>query len=307
MDKKKKIIIGGIIGIVFIIGGILLLRHLEYKSSDLYHLRELGYNENDVEYLLKLEKNQLKKVLDMEYHESLTKLFRQKYFMFDKLDRYLDYMQKSDSKDLKDIVSVVNAGADRDFYTDTKPTDVSKGILMLVNKYHYLKEDFIPEDINDISIMYAYDDNQAVKEAYEAYKSMWYAAQAENLMLIVNSSYRDYESQDIVYSNYKYNHGEEWADSVAARPGYSEHQTGLSLDILTNGYNMDNFDTSPEFKWLSKNAHRYGFILRYPKDKEHITGYSYESWHYRYVGVKVATEISEKGITFDEYYEYYLK
>ena len=125
---------------------------------------------------------------------------------------------------------------------------------------------------------------------------MWQKAKSENLNLIVNSSYRDYESQENVWNNYEARNGEEYADSIAARPGYSEHQTGLALDIITYGANKNTFEDTDEFKWLQKNAHKYGFILRYPKDKEDITGYEYESWHYRYVGVEAATEIHNKKL-----------
>ena len=135
---------------------------------------------------------------------------------------------------------------------------------------------------------------------------MWNDAKEEGLLLIVNSSYRDYEVQDAVWKEYAEVHGEEWADNKAARAGSSEHETGLALDIVTNNVVMNEFENTDEFKWLQKNAYKYGFILRYPKNKENITGYEYESWHYRYVGEKVAKEIHDMDITFDEYYAYYL-
>ena len=94
----------------------------------------------------------------------------------------------------------------------------------------------------------------------------------------------------------------EEADAFAARPDFSEHQTGLALDIITYGASGDNFDTTDAFKWLQKNADKYGFILRYPKGKEDITGYSYESWHYRYVGLEIAAYLKEHDMTYDEYY-----
>ena len=94
-------------------------------------------------------------------------------------------------------------------------------------------------------------------------------------------------------------------DDYASRPGFSEHQTGLALDIVTDNIIGNEFENTDEFKWLQENAHLYGFILRYPKDKEYITGYNYESWHYRYVGKELATKIKESGLTYDEYYAYY--
>ena len=136
---------------------------------------------------------------------------------------------------------------------------------------------------------------------------MYNAAKEEGLYLIITSAYREYEFQETLWKKYAAQQGEEWADSIAARPGYSEHQSGLALDIVTYKSNMNDFENTKEFKWLQDNAHKYGFILRYPKGKEKLTGYNYESWHYRYVGVETATKIKKLGITFDEYYAYYLK
>lgn len=177
---------------------------------------------------------------------------------------------------------------------------------MLVNKYYKLTKDFKLDDIVPISNQFAYEGNEIRKHVYERYRSMWNAAKEEGLLLIVNSSYRDYETQDAVWKDYAEANGEEWADNKAARAGSSEHETGLALDIVTNNVIMNEFENTEEFKWLQDNAYKYGFILRYPKGKEKITGYSYESWHYRYVGVEAAKEIHDANITFDEYYAYYL-
>jgi len=118
---------------------------------------------------------------------------------------------------------------------------------------------------------------------------------------------RDYDEQEETYEYYKSTKGEEYANNYAAQPGNSEHQTGLAFDILSPNSNTKNFDETEEFKWLQKNAYKYGFIMRYPKDKEDITGYKYEPWHYRYVGIEVAKQIHEEDITFDEYYAFYIE
>ena len=136
---------------------------------------------------------------------------------------------------------------------------------------------------------------------------MFNDAKKENITLIINSSYRSYKEQEEVYNMYLTNKGEEYADKYAARPGHSEHQTGLAIDLTTYGANGETFDQTDAFKWLENNAYKYGFILRYPKDKENITGYNYESWHYRYVGVETATKLKEENITYDEYYAYYIE
>lgn len=201
---------------------------------------------------------------------------------------------------------MVNVGANKDHYTDVKQTDTSKDELILVNKYNQLPKDYAPKDLTDISVQYCYGDNEVSNEVYQKYISMYNAAKEEDLYLIITSAFRDYEFQDQLWNQYAKSQGEEWADSVAARAGHSEHQTGLTLDIVTYNSNMNDFENTDEFKWLQKHAHEYGFIMRYPKDKEDITGYDYESWHYRYVGVETATKIHELGITYDEYYAYYL-
>ena len=129
------------------------------------------------------------------------------------------------------------------------------------------------------------------------------------LALVENSfkTWKGYEDQEYVYNQKKGSLGTEKADLIAIHPGYSEHQTGLAIDVSTPGANTTTFDTTDEFKWLENNAHKYGFILRYPKGKQYLTGIAYESWHYRYVGIEAATKIHDEGITFDEYYEFYLR
>ena len=156
-------------------------------------------------------------------------------------------------------------------------------------------------------MQFAYGDNEIKKEVYEKFRSMYNDAKKEGLYLIITSSYRDYNFQKELWDSYANQKGDEWADSVSARAGYSEHQTGYTLDIVTYNANMSSFEKTDEFKWLQDNAYKYGFILRYPKDQEDITGYSYESWHYRYVGKDVATKIKKLGITFDEYYAYFIE
>ena len=145
-------------------------------------------------------------------------------------------------------------------------------------------------------------------EAYEAFKEMHEAANQNGIYLMVNSSFRDYASQLRVYDNYKNNHGEEYADKIAARPGFSEHQTGLALDIFSiKSSAQATFKDSDAYQWLKENSYKYGFILRYPENLENITGYNFESWHYRYVGKDLAKKVYESGLTYDEYYAYYIE
>ena len=120
-----------------------------------------------------------------------------------------------------------------------------------------------------------------------------------NLNLTIFSSYRSYEYQESIYNKEE--------NSYVAAPGTSEHQTGLAIDISTKKTGLtSHFDNTPECIWLTNNAHKYGFIKRYPKEKEHITGYPYESWHYRYVGIEIAEIIYNNNITLEEYFYQYI-
>ena len=125
--------------------------------------------------------------------------------------------------------------------------------------------------------------------------------------MYASSSYRDYQYQVDLYNGYVNSKGEEWADSISARPGFSEHQTGLTVDMAATGAQLSKFADTDAFVWMQQNAHRFGWILRYPEGKEIITGYSYEAWHYRYLGVELATKVHDSGLTYDEYYELYLR
>ena len=300
---KKGPIIFIVVLIIFIIGGYVGYKkyqeYQEYIHSDFYKLLQLGYNEKEIDNITKLKN--VGHILKMDYNSKLNKIITQKYFIEKNLDTYIEYYQDHQDKSLEEVIATINVHADKEHYEDVKDTDVSKGNLMLVNKYHKLSEDYTPKEVTTISLKYAYPDNKLAKEVLDAYEKMWKSAKNEGITLIATSAYRTFESQERVYDSFLKN-GEEYADNYAARPGFSEHQTGLSVDIFGYGTTKKTFEDSPSFTWLQENAHKYGFILRYPKGKENLTGYNYEAWHYRYVGVKDATRI-----TFDEYYAYYIE
>ena len=300
MYTKRKLNYKLIFTIIVIIiaiaaGTIGIKKYIDYRNSNEFKLKQIGYNETEIKDITKLKDDQIKAILKKKYNRLNIKFIRQKYFITNNLDRYIKYYNNHKDDKISHIVSIVNVCADEDYYDkDTvKKTDISKKELMLVNKFNYLDENYAPDDIVKVSVQFAYGDNEIKKEVYEKFRSMYNDAKKEGLYLIWDS-----------YANQK---GDEWADSVSARAGYSEHQTGYTLDIVTYNANMSSFETTNEFKWLQDNAYKYGFILRYPKDKEDITGYSYESWHYRYVGKDVATKIKKLGITFDEYYAYFIE
>ena len=305
-----KLIFTIIIIIALLIGGTIgIKKYIDYRNSNEFKLKEIGYNEEEIKDITKLKNDQIKILLKKKYNRLNIKFIRQKYFIIDNLDRYIKYYNNHKDDKISHIVSMVNVNADYDYYDKDaiKKTDTSKKELMLVNKFNYLDENYAPDDIVKVSIQFSYGENEIKKEVYEKFRKMYNDAKKEDLTLIITSSYRDYNFQKKLWDSYANQKGDEWADSVSARAGYSEHQTGYTLDIVTYNANMSNFETTDEFKWLQANAYKYGFILRYPKDKEDITGYSYESWHYRYVGEETAKKIKKLDITFDEYYAYFIK
>lgn len=295
--------------VALIITGILVIKHINYTKTYEYKFNKIGYNKEEVVVLKnELKDKQLDELLNHKYDKNITKLVKEKYFIFNKLDDYLKYYKDNKDKGLTDVVAIINTNTNNDFYTNTKETDVSKNELMLINKYNYLTASYNPDDLEVFTNVYAYGENQSLrKDAYDAFIEMWNSANKDGYKLIVNSSYRSYDEQKKIYDDYSSWYGEEDADKKAARAGYSEHQTGLAVDIQSYCSQNKDFEECEEFTWLTNNAYKYGFILRYPKDKEYLTGYKYESWHYRYVGKKVSKYIHDNDITFDEYYAYFVK
>lgn len=307
--KKTPFIIVGLVIIGLIISIICIKNYIKKINSYEYKFEKIGYNEKQINNLLKnLNEKELNKLLEHKYNKNIDKLVKEKYFIFKNLDKYIKYDKDlEEDKSLTDIVAIVNVGSNKEWYSKPVKTNIKLKEKMLVNKFNNLTKDYKPDNLTFFSTEYAYGNDQSlIKEAYDAYVSMFKAAKKKNITLIINSSYRDYEDQEEVYDNYSKWYGEEEADKTAARPGYSEHQTGYTVDIQTYKSTRNTFEDSDAFKWLQKNGYKYGFILRYPKGKEYLTGYDYESWHYRYVGVKIAKYIQENNITFDEYYAYFL-
>lgn len=225
------------------------------------------------------------------------------FYKKENLDRYIKY-SKNNNFDYKNIILRVNIGLDNGFYTNTK--EITKfDTLMLVNKYNFVRKDFKVDNLVKLE-EFARNDMYLEKECATSFIKMARDARSEGFNIRAISTYRTYEYQENLYNNYTLKDGINKADTYSARPGFSEHHTGLAVDIDNIKSSYTNFSGTKEFIWINENAHKYGFILRYPEDKEHITGYTYEAWHYRYVGIKVATYIKENNITFEEYYYEFL-
>lgn len=304
MKKKFWVLLGVVIAVI--IGVISFKAYYSYTHSTNYILKQKGYTEEQIDKVI-TNKEIIKEMLNRDYNMYLVDIMTSKYFLSKNLDKYIEYKTKYNNTSYSDVIAIINVHANLDWYSKTNATDLTKENLILVNKFHYLEEDYEIEDLVDMSVRYAFNDKKIKKEVYDAFKSMANAAKKEGLTIVANSTYRTYQYQEKTYNNYKTSKGKVYADNYAARPGFSEHQTGLAIDVSTLKNTADSFEETDEFKWLQDNAHEYGFILRYPKGKESLTGYNYESWHYRYVGEKVAKQIKNEGITFDEYYAYYVE
>lgn len=188
------------------------------------------------------------------------------------------------------------------FYYQIKPIKDPESIHVLVNKNHQLSSHYVPKDLEVISNQYAYDEKYLRKEARLSFERLSKEASTLGYRIIGVSAYRDYDYQKKLYQHYVDTKGKEYADLCSARPGHSEHQSGLAIDVMGSNLDYNIFEESEEFTWMIENAHHYGFILRYPKGKEHITGFKYEPWHYRYVGVELATTLYQKNLTLEEYF-----
>lgn len=238
---------------------------------------------------------------NQEVKEEKNKYEKISYYKKENKERYIAYEKENPTLTLEQIITYVNIGLDNPYYTNTKPADNLNTNLLLVNKYNYLTEDYVPSNLENISTTYARSGMQLVKEAKEAFETLSESAKKDGMNVIAMSSYRSYDYQVNLYNNYVAQDGKEAADKYSARPGYSEHQTGLAVDVYNIDLPYTSFEETKEFTWMQENAYKYGFILRFPKDKVDITGYQYESWHYRYVGKKVAKEIKDNNLTLEEY------
>ncbi|MDO4378632.1 MAG: M15 family metallopeptidase [Erysipelotrichia bacterium] len=251
-------------------------------------------------YLDKLNK------YDLNY---LLKFVQEKYYINKNLKRYLDYAEINPQLSIREVIETVNCNCDKPYYTDTQPTDLSYGNLILCNKYYYLPADYIPDNLIIMDKKYSSVGAKLVKEAYDAFVEMHNAALNDGYYIVANddNAYRSYQQQQKTYDYYKNAYGVEGADTCSARPGYSEHQTGLTVDTAASKTDGTEFPTyEEEYRWLRENSWKYGFIFRYQENKEFYTGYQCEQWHYRFVGKDVSKYIHDNGITFDEYYQFFV-
>ena len=197
------------------------------------------------------------------------------------------------------LFSIFTIGCSKQNIPKTNTQTNVNEYLILVNKEHPLNNDYIPNNLVKVeNVDYIQRENETMlinEETFYYYMLLYKDALKNDLDLTIFSAYRSYEKQNKIWQNNP-------NENYVARPGQSEHQTGLAIDISRRDIGLtSNFMFTNEYLYLKNNAHRFGFINRYPMDKEIITGYLFEPWHYRFVGVDIATEIYLNNITLEEY------
>lgn len=178
--------------------------------------------------------------------------------------------------------------------------------LILINKENKLDENYVPNNlkVSEAKFLDYVQDNNLEATTSDAAKKMFEDAAKDGISLVGVSGYRSYDVQKGLYDTRIEQKGEARTKAYTAEPGASEHQSGLALDILSDDYQTldEGFENTDAFRWLTNNCYKYGFILRYIKGKEDITGYNYEPWHFRYIGSEeIAEDIMNRGLAFEEY------
>ena len=266
-----------------------------------------GYKKSTIDYLLRnINKTQMTEFLAKKYNKDYEEYIENDLFDYSKFERYLAYQKKHDKLSVDEVVFRIELNLDKTYYEDSTIVKDPDDITVLTNKYLEIPEDYEPKDLVDMDSKYAnntYGQKKLRKEAYDAFVKMVDAASNDGVTFYAESAYRSFSYQNKIYKNYIYENGSEKAEKYAARPGFSDHELGLAIDLA----NIWTITTKgEEYKWLSKNAHKYGYIFRYKEEWEDITGYSAESWHIRYVGKKIATDVVNKNMSYEEYYIKYI-
>ena len=276
-------------------------------SKDEYIYKEdllnLGYSISDIEYIeKKISNNDVKKYLLDKKYGNLLKFISSPYFKIENISRYESYYTKNNSYTTDNVVIYVEIGLDKEFYTNIQEVNDYMKIDTLINKHYKLPEDYEITDLVSIDSNYKKStyNYQLRKEAAESLYKMIDAAKEDNINLWVVSAYRSLNTQNSLFNNSVKSDGMEHALLYSAKPGHSEHNLGLAVD-LNNASSKAHFENTKEYAWLKSNSYKYGFIERYQKGKEFITGYGFEPWHYRYLGIELATNVYLEGSTYEEY------
>lgn len=305
LKKRKKLKVKNFI--IFIIIVLIMIFSL-YKVS-VFIVKKIFTKEEKVVEKNETVKKEIEKTDSLKEKYSKLDNINQKldFFIDGNIDRYISYKEKNSDLSLEQVIINVNIGLDNEYYTDVKPAINLDQYNVLVNKYHSLSKDYVPKDLEDIDTKYAIKGMKMVSYAKDAFEEMSKAALKDKMHILAMSTYRSYDYQVNLYNKYAKKDGVDAANTYSAKAGFSEHQTGLAVDVYNGSTSYTSFEKTKEFNWMQENAYKYGFIMRYPKNKEKETGYKYEAWHYRYIGKEIAKYIHDNKITYEEYYVRFLQ
>lgn len=295
-----------VVALVFI--AVKLVSNYKYKQTYEYKLLDIGYSADEIEVIeSEFKDSEIDNLLKHKYNSNIVHLISEKYFLYDRLNDYLEYLKENKVDDFSKVVSLVNTFSYVEWIDEKRDTDTEKNELMLVNRLYGLSSDYEPEDIVDIPQQYAYVGKKISKSILENIISLIAAGKEAGYTFVVDSGYRSYKEQESIYNSFKDSYGISEADKLVARPGHSEYQTGLSFELVPYNKVIENPYESEEYLWLKDNAYKYGFIFRLPKEKEDITKFSSSAWRLRYVGYEAASLIHNENISFEEYYFYFVE
>ena len=213
-------------------------------------------------------------------------------------ERYKAYQKQNSGYSDDQVITYVNVGLDKKEYIEAEKANINDGKLILVNKHYSIDKDYVPKTVS-IGPLNALLQEDAAKD----FNRMVEASKSAGINIFPLKAYTSYDEQDSIYLIAADEQGTTVAEKNYAKPGYSEYQTGLAVSISGNDLN---FRYTKEYAWLINFSYKYGFIVRFPEGKEKITGFEFEPWHFRYVGIEAAKVIYEKHITLEEYYSRYV-
>ncbi|MEG0919319.1 MAG: M15 family metallopeptidase [Anaerovoracaceae bacterium] len=227
------------------------------------------------------------------------------YYHEDLANRYEAYQKAHKDFNIEEVVTNVNIGLDKEFYAKDNIIIQKdpESLDTIVNKVYKLEDDWEPSDLVSVTNKTSREPTQQMRKgAAAAFEEFREACMEDGVRVNIHSGYRSTAFQRQIFDNMTKVYGQDHADTVSSRPGHSEHTTGLVADISLDNMEFTSIDKHEKYEDVISKLDDFGFILRYPKGKTKYTGYSYESWHIRYLGKELAKEVKESGLTYDQYY-----
>ncbi|MBR2545018.1 MAG: M15 family metallopeptidase [Erysipelotrichaceae bacterium] len=286
---------------------------MEYKETVAFmNYAKTGYSPQFIEFFYSnFDHQDFINLASIQYFSELEGLITADGFKINNLARYIWHMQNYQTSA---AVAIANINDDYDvpgsvdysaFYNGAEQITVTDKFTVLVNKKRQLPAEYLPSDLTEITGEFRDSNQPLVKEAREAFEKMAKAYTKDHETPIISyNGYISFADQNALYNSRlsQLNNNAAELDKILGKAGYDEHQTGLATNITEKGVFIYDFDETEACTWVKDNCQDYGFILRYPKDKEYLTGYRANSYHYRYVGEAAAQLIKLYGWCYEEYY-----